>query len=393
VRVIDDKMGLGLSHPVTSKVLHRMGTKSYRIGGAQMQGWRETMEDAHSITFELPHHTDSVLFGVFDGHAGNKCSPYVAKNLSQYLDKVSWEDPEALVNACLDCDDAFLSDPQYSGLEDGSTAAFSLVTHDAATDEYKTINGNVGDSRTVLGRRKEDGSFEAVALTEDHKPTDEGERNRIMAAGGMVQLGRVNGQLALSRAFGDRALKTGGSDRSKRKVCAVPEFKIEKVKPGDFLFIACDGIYESDVFSRDSVVAFIASELKRTDDLAQICAAVLDQCLSRGSKDNMTAVLIEFKDGRAYHQADIEYIPGPYHPGKEAKKFQEAYKADAEAAGFTLEEAMRRLAENAKKKFDEQLASVPKEDRMDVDKTAEVVKNVEDKEKDDSAPLQESPQL
>lgn len=37
-RVKEDKMGLGLSHPVTSKVLHRMGTKSYRIGGAQMQG-------------------------------------------------------------------------------------------------------------------------------------------------------------------------------------------------------------------------------------------------------------------------------------------------------------------------------------------------------------------
>jgi hypothetical protein len=37
-RIIEDKMGIGLSHPVTSKVLYRKGSRSYRVGAAQMQG-------------------------------------------------------------------------------------------------------------------------------------------------------------------------------------------------------------------------------------------------------------------------------------------------------------------------------------------------------------------
>ena len=115
---------------------------------------------------------------------------------------------------------------------------------------------------------------------------------------------------------------------------------------------------------RQSVVAFIANELKATDNLAKISAAVLDQCLARGNKDNMTAVIIEFKDGTDYHRDTGNwYVPGPYHTGKDAKKFQEAYKADAEAAGYTLEEALRLLAENAKKKADEMLAATPAADK------------------------------
>jgi serine/threonine protein phosphatase PrpC len=345
-------MGIGLSHPVTSKVLYRKGSRSYRLGAAQMQGWRENMEDAHAFTFELSHHSNAAFFGVFDGHAGNKCSPYAAEHLPNYLDNVSnWEDEQGIINACLDCDDAFLSDQRFLGQEDGSTAIFTMVTPNESNLEFKVICGNIGDSRAVLGKLNPDNTFTTITLSHDHKPTDPQERDRIVAAGGMVQIGRVDGQLALSRAFGDRALKVPmHGDRSARKVCAVPDIIVETAKPGDFLFIACDGIYESDVFSRESVVEFIASKLKQTDDLAQICAQVLDACLNRGSKDNMTAVLIQFTDGVSYSQAKDEYVPGPYYANKDGKKFQEAYKADAEASGYSLEEALRLLATNALKK-------------------------------------------
>lgn len=57
-----------------------------------------------------------------------------------------------------------------------------------------------------------------------------------------------------------------------------------------------------------------------------------------GSKDNMTAMIVQLQDGTAYNKEGHEFVPGPYYAGKDGKKFQEAYKADAEAAGFTLEE-------------------------------------------------------
>lgn len=44
-------------------------------------------------------------------------------------------------------------------------------------------------------------------LSYDHKPNNEEELRRITAGGGWVQLNRVNGNLALSRAFGDYVFK------------------------------------------------------------------------------------------------------------------------------------------------------------------------------------------
>lgn len=44
-------------------------------------------------------------------------------------------------------------------------------------------------------------------LSYDHKPNNEEELRRITAGGGWVQLNRVNGNLALSRALGDYVFK------------------------------------------------------------------------------------------------------------------------------------------------------------------------------------------
>ena len=74
----------------------------------------------------------------------------------------------------------------------GSTciAAFITPTH--------IIVANLGDSRAVLSSEKR-----VRFATADHKPTDVKERNRIMQAGGYVLMGRVCGNLAVSRALGD----------------------------------------------------------------------------------------------------------------------------------------------------------------------------------------------
>ena len=62
--------------------------------------------------------------------------------------------------------------------------------------------GNVGDSRAIASVK---GRVES--LSEDHKPCNELETQRIIAAGGWVEFNRVNGNLALSRALGDFVFK------------------------------------------------------------------------------------------------------------------------------------------------------------------------------------------
>ena len=73
----------------------------------------------------------------------------------------------------------------------GCTATVALIVSD------QIIVANAGDSRTMVGC-----SGECFPLTIDHKPDDELEKNRIMAADGYVMDGRVNSNLNLSRAIG-----------------------------------------------------------------------------------------------------------------------------------------------------------------------------------------------
>ena len=74
----------------------------------------------------------------------------------------------------------------------GTTSCVILITPD------KIWCANAGDSRGVLNK-----GGVAVALSEDHKPDNPDEVKRIEKANHMVEDSRVDGNLALSRAFGD----------------------------------------------------------------------------------------------------------------------------------------------------------------------------------------------
>jgi len=344
-------MGFGLSHPVSSKQLYRAGNTNFRVGMATMHGWRETMEDAHSVILSLPKHNDVAYFGIFDGHSGSLCSNYIAEKLVKDVDDMpDLFNEAALAKVCMDCDQSFLDSDDYKNNEDGCAGIFSLVRV-KGDGTFSTLHANIGDSRTILARWKGEGQgYEAVACTFDHKPTDQKERARIENAGGTVTLQRVDGQLALSRAFGDRLLKTPrdapGQDR---KVTSNPDFTTFEATGKDFLLLCCDGIYEADIFDRQDVIDWVAKKLETTTDLAQVCADLLDECLSRGSHDNMSAMIVEFKNGEAYATDKPQYIPGPWYSGERDAKFQSAYAADALAAGYTLEQAheMRKKIEEA----------------------------------------------
>merc|ERR1719181_2722738 len=101
----------------------------------------------------------------------------------------------------------------------GSTGCIAAVDF----SKREVVAANVGDSRAMLIREGR-----AIPLTEDHKPEDPKERNRIMNAGGrVIKMGpchRIDGSLNLSRAFGDFALKANRSlPPDQQKVIAFPD--------------------------------------------------------------------------------------------------------------------------------------------------------------------------
>jgi len=189
-----------------------------------------------------------------------------------------------------------------------------------------------------LSRRYESEHVGTVSLSWDHKPQDDIEQSRIEQAGGYVSTNRVRGNLALSRAMGDRAYKVPPDfPPDQKQVICVPDFiTADEVTEKDFLLLACDGIYEGDIFTREGVVEWVAEKLKHTDDIAVIVADLLEECKDRGSRDNMSAMIIQFTDGSSYDRLD-EYVPGPYCTGARHSKFQEAYRKFAEKSGSSLE--------------------------------------------------------
>ena len=145
---------------------------------------------------------------------------------------------------------------------------------------------NVGDSRSILVNRN------AVRFeTKDHKPCDPHERQRITRHGGYIQMNRVNGNLALSRAFGDFFLKRNTSgmvfqrnyNQLQQPVIAQPTVTIVERdhKHDQFLMLACDGV--TDVFQTKQLIDYTISRFKVTPNLKDVVSDIIDATFARGN--------------------------------------------------------------------------------------------------------------
>mmetsp|Transcript_79754 Transcript_79754/g.247348 ORF Transcript_79754/g.247348 Transcript_79754/m.247348 type:complete len:605 (+) Transcript_79754:85-1899(+) len=337
-----------LQKAVTSLVVRRAHGKRFRVGVAEMNGWRGSMEDAQVIHIR----DDWGFFGVFDGHGGSQCSTYVAKRLIEELE-AGWapQDDAAVTALALRLDREFLA----TGQNGGSTGTFVCVTPPSEPEgRYFLRVGNVGDSRVLLGRADGslvEGSGTDGGLTTDHKPDSPPERERIVRVGGRVEdvmgVARVNGDLAVSRAFGDGQYKqTGDPETSDHPVSAVPEVLNLDCPAGDILMLVCDGISEGD-FPNRAVASLVAERLRACPDPAEAAAAVCRKALQAGSKDNLTCMVVLLgEDLRSKedasllkNQSELELLPGPFDAPNHAG-FRSAYEAMASHAGLSLAQAV-----------------------------------------------------
>ena len=74
---------------------------------------------------------------------------------------------------------------------------------------------------------------------------------------------------------------------------AEPEFEIRTITPDDqFILLACDGLF--DVFVEgDDLVSFVRNFMETHKDVQKCCQALsLEAIKNRGSKDNVSIILI-----------------------------------------------------------------------------------------------------
>ncbi|KAI4238511.1 MAG: hypothetical protein L6R40_005680 [Gallowayella cf. fulva] len=302
-------MGQTLSEPVVEKISDDGQDDRVAFGVSAMQGWRISMEDAHAAVLDLQAEDSGKefeaatpdkrlsFFGVYDGHGGDRVALFAGENIHKILAKQeafkSGDYEQALKDGFLATDRAILSNPKYEEEVSGCTASVGLISK---TTIYVA---NAGDSRSVLGVKGR-----AKPLSFDHKPQNEGEKARICAAGGFVDFGRVNGNLALSRAIGDFEFKKSADLSPEQQiVTAFPDVVAHNISDDDeFLVIACDGIW--DCQSSQAVVEFVRRGIAAKQSLSKISENMMDNCLSPSSEtggvgcDNMTMIIIALLRGK-----------------------------------------------------------------------------------------------
>jgi serine/threonine protein phosphatase PrpC len=165
---------------------------------------------------------------------------------------------------------------------------------------------HAGDSRLVVGKV---GSPEIILATEDHKPTNPGEKQRLEERGsavvafeyedGQVSISRVFVKgtdypgLCMSRSLGDQSVKDHG-------VTAEPdvvEFDIPGSIPGEryFIVLASDGVWE---FISSKLVITSLSKKLATESIAKGVDRIIIESKKRWNQsegnycDDITAMLI-----------------------------------------------------------------------------------------------------
>ena len=167
-------------------------------------------------------------------------------------------------------------------------------TTNTTTTQRTILAANIGDSRAVLCRNNK-----AWDLSRDHKPNDPDEKSRIESLGGSVVwcgdtdkfgqpiedqgIYRVNGNLALSRAIGDRS--------ERPHVTAEPEIISVPIEEGDqFIVVATDGLW--DVMDSDDAVNYVNVLLESGVSRKKVATLMVQEAMRLGTYDNVTVVII-----------------------------------------------------------------------------------------------------
>ncbi|KAH1245580.1 Protein phosphatase 2C 57 [Glycine max] len=292
-----------------------------RWGSIALQGLREEMEDDIIVR---PEGLQGFTFAaVFDGHGGFSSVEFLSANYRDELYKECVEALQgglllvekdfkaikrALQEAFLKADARLLKRLEMNGEEDESGATSTAVF--IGDDEL--LISHIGDSSAVLCR-----SGKAEVLTSPHRPigsskTSLHEIRRVREAGGWINNGRICGDIAVSRAFGDVRFKTKKNEMLQKGVqegrwsakfisrvqlnndlvVAYPDiYQVTLGSDAEFVVLASDGLW--DYMSSSEAVSLVRDQLRKHGNIQQACEALAEAALDRRTQDNVSIIIAD----------------------------------------------------------------------------------------------------
>ena len=234
---------------------------------------RNYMEDKGKSIDIFNNNINSSLFCLFDGHGGDEVSKFLQNNFYIELKNnlPTYNIENTLNKVFLNLDQKI----KYSNYNNvGSTACIVYIT--IQNNKKFLYCANVGDTKCILTKKND-----VKTLSYDDKVTDKNEYQRIIKNGGNIIGGRIEGQLIVSRAFGDWELKKYG-------VSCIPHIKkIELKKDDKYVIIASDGVW--DVYTDMEILSMALS----CKDSKELCDKIIESSLMRGSMDNISCFVIK----------------------------------------------------------------------------------------------------
>ena len=236
---------------------------------------RQYMEDQGIAIENFNNDPNKIIFGLFDGHGGDQVSKFLQENFAVYMKQMMpfnnyFQDFVNLFRTldekvkALNCPDA------------GSTA--TIVYIERQNDKKYLYCINVGDSRCIIINKKG-----IMRLSKDDRVDDPNEKERIIKEGGFIYNGRIHGILMLSRCFGDWGIKNYG-------VSCEPHIAKIEINDDDLcLVIASDGVWD---FMKDEEFKVLMDTKMNSLD---ICKDIITESLNKGSSDNISCFVINFK--------------------------------------------------------------------------------------------------
>ncbi|XP_020995072.1 probable protein phosphatase 2C 39 isoform X2 [Arachis duranensis] len=219
---------------------------------------------------------DLGLYAIFDGHSGHDVAKYLQSHLFENIlnEPSFWKKPvHAVKKVCKATNVEILEN--IADLRGGSTAVAAILI-----DGVKLLVANVGDSRAISCK-----NGIAKPITADHEP--EKEKDLVETRGGCVftrpgSIPRVDGQLAMTRAFGDGKLK--------EHITAEPDVMIRKIDDDtDFIILASDGLWK--VMTNQDACDCIKDDV---DDAKKAAKKLVKEAKCLGSCDDISCIVVTF---------------------------------------------------------------------------------------------------
>ncbi|KAM0943764.1 putative protein-serine/threonine phosphatase [Dioscorea sansibarensis] len=279
------------------EILHKMkvkagfGSSSAETGKGKSKMWKHITHGYHLVKGKSNHPMEDYvvsqfkkvgdqelgLFAIFDGHLGHDVPDYLQAHLFENILKEPdfWIDSESAIRKAYELTDSKILEKSMELGRGGSTAVTAILKNGD-----KLVVANVGDSRAVISKYGI-----AKQLSVDHEPDKE--RQEIEGKGGFVSnlpgdVPRVDGQLAVARAFGDKSLK--------KHLSSEPYVVEEDIDAGtEVLILASDGLWK--VMDNQEAV----NSIKDIKDAQAAAKHLTEEALARKSKDDISCIVVKFQ--------------------------------------------------------------------------------------------------